>query len=276
MNKQRRKSGERLKIVESKEFKAYIDQAVVHINNGWKTGEIFADIITQWPEHNEWFHQKLMSEAYKRIRNTLHRDREYIFQLHMNRYEDLYKQTMIMEDFFHRPLEPRRDYEVIKFKLTTAMKILKQKEDLVGLHNKDVVIEIENNNTTVISDKPGGIKLANLTLEERIELLGYLKQTRTVPIEGERQVLIKKKVSGEMQTIQAVAVDTEFDELPEKVVDKIKTDYGKKKIHYIEAPLVEDLVDRSKPNRTLKDVTESIDEGIKKKFEKLMKRKVEK
>jgi len=271
----KRKPGERLQLVESDQFKRHINRAIELINKGWRSTQVFADIVSVWPEHNSWFHDVLMRKAYEQIRNTLHKDREYIFQLHMNRYEELYQQAMIMEDHYNRPLEIKRDWKVISYKLQTALKILKQKEELIGLHNKDVVIEIENNNTTVINDKSGGIVLMKLTLDERIELLNYLRQARTVPIEGERQILIKTKNTSTVQAIEK-PIDVEYEEMPDKVIDKMIDDKGVAKIHYIEAPMIEDFTNPNESGKTLREVQQSIDDGIKSKFEKLMKRTVKK
>lgn len=277
-----RRKKNKLIVVESPKFHQYVDRATELIHKGWRSNEIYADIVSVWPEHNHFYHKELMDRAYLNIRNTLHKDRQYIFQLHMTRYEDLFRQSMIMEDNANRLLDPKKDWQTIIYKLQTALKVLKNKEDLVGLHNKDVVIEIENNNTTIISEKSeGAIQLTNLSLNEKIELLSLLRETRTIPIEGERQVIIKKRTLDENNEIVSdkrtiTATDAQYEEMPDSVVDKMVEDFGKPKIMYIEAPLIEDYVDRSKKPKTLKQVQESIDGNIKDKFEKLMKRTAKK
>lgn len=277
----RTKKQKKLDILESDQFKGYVRQAVELINKGWRSPEVYADIVSVWPEHNHFYHKELMDRAYRVIRDTLHKDRQYIFQLHMQRYEELFKQMMVMEDVANRPLDPKKDWQTVSHKLNSALRILKQKEDLVGLHSKDVVIEIENNNTTVIHQEGDKIKLDNLSLVEKIELLDMLKQIRVTPIEGERQIVIKKKVLGEDNEVVEqrrviTATDVQYEEMPEGVVDKMKVDPGKQVVHYIEAPVVEDHTGGLKKGKTLKDVQEMIDTGIKEKFERLMKRTVKK
>lgn len=264
--------------------KECIERAKELLFKGHTQAEIHVDLLCIDSKLRKAAFDEIIAEAYKQLYKALHRDREYIFQLHMSRYEELYKRSTDMVDKHGMSLNAKDNWPIIVGRYQTAMRILKLKEDLLGVHNKDLVIEIENNNTTIIDDgESGKIKMKDLTLEEKIELLSMLKEIRTVPIEGDRQIVIKKKtlnetneVTEETQSFQESAIDIQYEEMPEKVIDKIKPDQEEEEVKYIQSPVVEDYVDRSIANKTLEQVTGAINTDLKEKFEKLMSRKLPK
>lgn len=222
---------------------------------------------------------EIIGESYKTLYKTIHRDREFIFQLHMNRYEDLYRRSVTMEDRHGRALDANRDRASIIYKAQIAMKILKQKEDLLGLHNNDFIVEIDNNITSVEDKELYAVRLARLGPDEKIELLSLIKKARTVPIEGDRQIIVKKKVLDEnnipiVEEKQfSVVQDIQYEEMPEQVVDKLQEVTTEKDDQYIESPIIIDNVDRKLVRKSLSELKHGIDTNLKKNFEKLIRRK---
>jgi hypothetical protein len=224
---------------------------------------------------------EVVREAYKNLYKTIHRDREFLFQLHMNRYEDLYRRSITMTDRFGRALDATRNRDAMIYKGGIAMKILKQKEDLVGLHNNDTFIEIDNQITGVEDKETYQVRLGKMTMEEKIELLSLIKKSRAVPIEGDRQIILKKKtlnsnneiVTETSKHFEGDAVDIKYEEMPDMVVDKMQEVRTEKDEEYLESPIIIDNVDRSIRPRELGELKGAIDTTLKEKFEKLIKRK---
>lgn len=261
-------------------IKECIERAKEMLFQGHSISEIKIDLLAIDSTLNVHEIRLVLNEAYDRLHTTVHRDREYIFQLHMSRYEELYKRAMNMRNNHGIEFSPTKDWNIIVNRFQTAMRILKLKEELIGLHNKDIVIEIENNNTTVIKEgEPDHIMLTGLSFDEKVELLALLKEARTVPIEGDRQIVIKKKTLNENNEpidetykFQESAIDIQYEEMPEKVIDKMKEEPSDEKIEYMDSPIVEDYVDRTVTTRTFDDVSKMIDNDLKNKFEKIMRR----
>jgi len=225
---------------------------------------------------------EVVREAYKNLYKTIHRDREFLFQLHMNRYEDLYRRSVTMTDRFGRALDANKNRDAMVYKASLAMKILKQKEELVGLHNNDLYIEIDNQVTGVEDKETYPVRLAKIPLAERIELLALIKKSRAVQIEGDRQIIIKKKVLTEDGKIvtetsthfaSEAIVDIKYEEMPEAVIDKIQDIATEKDEEYMTSPIIIDNVDRNLRGKGLDELKNTIDTKLKETFEKLIKRK---
>lgn len=269
-------------IFDTPKFQGYVDQLADLVCKGWKHFELYAEIISQEPDLKDSAFNKLLMRAYAKVRNKLHRDREYIFQLHLQRYEELYKRAMDMTDKSMIELDERKHVGPILSKIGDAMKTLKYKEELVGLHDKSLVLEVTTDETTVVQSnidayKGSGYDLSKLSLQEKVELLQLLNEARVTPVEGIRQTMIKKVTvttvsSGESETNDK-PIDIAYEEMPEKVIDKLQQTSDDEKEMYIESLIIEDLVDRTVKTKSLEELHESIDESLKAKFEKAMRRR---
>lgn len=276
-------------LAETPKYKGYVKEIIKMILDGYHSYDMYSEIIAQEPEMKEGMFNRLLMKAYASVRNKLHRDREYTFQLHLSRYEDLYKRTMQLTDRFHRELDINKHIGPIISKISDALKILKNKEDLVGLHDRNLILEVTTKETTIVRDEAkkgkgkehSGYDIDKLTLEEKIELLETLSSIRTVPIEGVRQTVIKRTMitvtEGSAVTHAQLVrpnetIDVVYEEMPEKVVHKlqeVKTNIGPE---YINSPIIEDLVDRTIQPKTIEQLRGKIDDDLKSKFEKLIKR----
>lgn len=230
------------RLIDTKQYQKKIEEIYEMLKEGIPPSEILASLMIDDDEMTEGKFIPLLKHAYTYADNVLHKDREYIFRLHMSRYEKIYRECMVMTDKWNRPLDPKtKDWPIIVGKYLSAMKALKAKEDLLGLHEKSFVIEFNDTKATVVNKEEAfrglnipGYDLFKLSLEEQIELLSLIKEIRTVPIHGIQRLVVRKTVvqitEGNMSTMEKKVniddintVDAVFQgELPEDVVSKFE------------------------------------------------------
>lgn len=109
---------------------------------------------------------------------------------------------------------------------------------MLGLHDRSMVLEFNDHRAVVVEQsdfEPGrhvaGFDLDKLTLKDTRQLLDLTQETRTVPIEGVQRVVIKT-TKIELSTGNTITntkmidnidtVDIEFEEMPDRVVDRFK------------------------------------------------------
>lgn len=206
------------------------------LKEGVRSNEIFALMLIQEPDLGETRFLKLLKYAYKYFEQQLHKDREYTFALHMDRYEDIFNKCIQFEDMWGVPLDPKKDWHVISNRLQNALKALKSKEELLGLHDKSMVIEFNDNQAVIIEEKTEsskipGYDIEQLSIEETKELLQLIQECRTTPLDGVQRVIVKTTkieiTTGNLaQVTQAtdniVTKDIEFEEMPEDIISKIQ------------------------------------------------------
>lgn len=230
------------RLIDTKKYQKQVEQVYEYLKMGMEPNEILPALMVDDDEMTETRFIPLLRHAYVYADNTLHKNREYIFRLHMSRYEKIYRECMEMVDKSNRPLNPKtKDWSIMVGKYVGAMKALKSKEELLGLHDKSFVIEFNDHKAVVVNKEDNhrglnvpGYDLSRLSLEEQIELLSLIKEIRTVPITGVQRVVIKRTVvqitEGNMNMIEKKSrvddvktIDIEFqEELPEDVVSKFK------------------------------------------------------
>ena len=233
---------EALKIHDPK-YQELIEQTFKYLRQGMRSNEIFANLMIEDNSFTEAQFIELLKYTYQYADNALQKDREYLFQLHMDRYEKIYEQCMTMHDSWHRPLDPVKDWNVMLMKFKAALKALKAKEDLLGLHDKSMVLEFKDQQAIVVeqetlrggANKVGGFDLDLLTNKELEELVQLIGETRTVPIEGIQRVIVKqtkieintttgsRSVNEVTQhTDQVETKDITYEEMPDNVVDSFE------------------------------------------------------
>lgn len=200
--------------------------------DGYNRKELHSHIIFHYPELKTVnSRNRAIQDAYDYAEVEAFKDKEYTFHTHIDRYEKMYADSLVMEDGWGRPLDPKEDWHIMVARYSNALKALKMKEQLLGLHDKNVAIEINNRTASVITTKEekrgvlGGFDFNKLTLQEKKDLLELLKATRK-PIDGVLPVLIKQNevtiiVNGEVLEEETVE-DVEYEELPDEVVTKFK------------------------------------------------------
>lgn len=219
--------------LESEQYLKAQDEIAELLHKGWLVNEIYAEMLVDIPDLTELLFNKMVKAAYDKVKTTIHRNREYIFKLHMDRYETIYKKNTEMVDSWNVPLDPKKDWHIIVAKHSSALKALKAKEDLLGLHNKDVVIDITENDA-VMHAKPemrGRIPfdLEQLTFDEKVELIGLLKEAKVSEDDGVRKLIVKKTplqlvVEDPNRPSPSLieTIDVIYEEMPAKIVDKLQ------------------------------------------------------
>lgn len=198
---------------------------------GYNRQELVSHIIFNYPELKTVnSRNRAIQDAYEYAEVEAFKDKEYTFHTHIDRYERMYSDSLVMEDGWGRPLDPKEDWHIMVARYSNALKALKLKEQLLGLHDKNIAIEINNRTATIVTTKEetrglfGGFDFDKLTLQEKKELLELLRLTRK-PIEGVLPVLIKENhttvmINGEV--LNDNIEDIEYEELPQQVVTKFK------------------------------------------------------
>ncbi len=220
--------------IDTPEYQALIDRVYQYIKDGFSSTEIYATLILEDDEMTETIFIKTLKLAYEYGENQLHKDREYIFQLHMDRYEKIYQQSIVLENSWHRPLDPIKDWTLITMRYAQAMEALKNKEKLIGLHDKSVVIELNDQKATLIEpdNERGGVPgfdLTKLNMQQKKEMLQLVTEARTTPIEGIQRVEIKRttiqidmNTGDRTKSVTVTNVDNvssvTFEEMPKNVV----------------------------------------------------------
>lgn len=228
-------------MVDTVDYQEKVEEIFGYIKQGMRSQEIFAMLNVDDPSITESRFVKMLGYAFDFAKNAMHKDRDYVFQLHMARYEDIYQKLMEEVDGFVRPTtqEEWARWRTVVTKYQQAIAALGHKENLLGLHDKKVVLEFNDHQAVVInnSDKTSGegiagYNLSNITLDEQIELLSYIKEARTVPIEGIQRIVIKRTLielnpeTGERGPLQNVLnidniQEVKFEEMPANVISKM-------------------------------------------------------
>lgn len=226
--------------IQTREYQTLIERTYEYLKEGVRAEEIFKTLVIEDSEMTDMKFGKILNYAYEYGENELHKDREYIFQLHMQRYEDLYRESLIMHDSQHRPLDPTKHAPIMARKYMTAIKALKSKEDLLGLHDKSVVLEFNDNKAIIVEQESlrGGSNVIEgyepdrLSNDDLRRLLNLIQKARTVPIEGVQRVSIRQtKVEISINnepistqiTTQIDNIDksiVQFEDMPNNVVEK--------------------------------------------------------
>lgn len=233
--------------IDTVEYQEKVESIYECIKKGMRRAEIFATLCVTDHELTERGFLELMMYAEKYAENAIHRDRDYVFQLHMGRYEKIYEKALEKADDGHRLFttikgnkEKWAHWQSTVTNYQQALSALNHKEDLLGLHDKRVVLEFNDQKAIVVEkeenrggDGVAGYCLDNLTLQEQIELLGLIKDARTIPIEGIQRVVVKtttieidpetgqRKVGQLIQNIDQIQA-VEFEEMPENVQKRMK------------------------------------------------------
>lgn len=280
--------------IDNEEYQKQVEHVYEWIKEGLRSNEILTMLTIEDESMTQAKFIELMQYAYEYAELSLHKDREYVFQLHMDRYENMYNKSIQLTNSWGQALDPKKDWAIIRARFSNAMKSLRSKEELVGLHDKSIVLEFNDHKALVIEKEETRGKYIQgfdpdcLSLEEKKELLDIIKEARTVPIEGIQRVVIKKTVieinantlesqrKEVSKSIDDIEIhDIEFEEMPDDVVSKFNelktetdedlTDRGS--VH------IEDLTPTQKENKTGADVAESINNNL---LEELKKRRLEK
>mgnify|MGYP001599055636 CR=1 FL=1 len=269
------------------QYQKKIEEVAQYIVEGLRSNEIYATLLVEDNSLTENRFKKLLQRAYAFAFSSLHKDREYIFELHMDRYEDLYNKSMYMfNDRYQTPLDPKKEWHLIVSRYVNEMKALKAKEDLIGLHDKSMVIEVNQGKAVVIEHDNreeksiAGYDLDALTDQEQIELLALIKDIRVVPIEGVQKVTIKRTVieintetlqrEQRQETINIGHVEVrEFEDMPDDVVSKFENTLPVEEVKEPETGIIlQDDVPKDIGKKDLRQIQESINSTALDEFKK--------
>lgn len=272
--------------IDTPEYQGKVEMVYEYIKQGMRSNEIYALMMVEDEKLTERAFHELLRHAYLYAENALHRDREYVFQLHMDRYERTYEKNLVMVDSWNNPLDPKKHWHIMVAKYVNALKALESKEKLVGLHDKSVSLEFTDQKV-IIEEKEDdrgkipGYDINKLSFEEQKELLALIKECRTVPIEGIQRVVIKKTVieintdTGD-RTVEDV-VETEdipYEELHDEVVSKMQVETTPKEEDEIPAgPLLIDSVKITKKPKQAEDVERTLQKSALDVFREKLKQK---
>lgn len=288
LNDKPRRKGQgthRVHLIDTPEYQAKIERIYEYIKQGMRSNEIFAMMIVEDEKLTEKAFIELLRNAYIFAENALHKDRDYVFQLHMDRYEKVYEKNMVMVNSWNQPLDRRKDWAIMCAKYINALNALISKEKLLGLHDKSVSLEFNEQQVTLTDEQTDrgsipGYDIEKLTLAEQKELLTLIKEARTVPIEGIQRVTIKKTVieinteTGD-RTVndEQETIDIGFEDMPAPVVHKFENIPDPEDEPQPEmGPIVIDNTPKVKPKEA-DDVKESINKQMIDKFKEKLKEK---
>lgn len=271
--------------VDTIEYQEKIEKIYGYIKDGMSSNEIYALLLSEDNSLGEDSFMQIMKHAYQWAENASHKDRDFIFQLHMDRYEKMWEKSMEMTDRFGRKLDAKvnhDDWPIICAKYVNGMKVLKSKEDLLGLHDKSIVLEFNEEKAVIVETdtddrgKVPGVSFGNLTLEEKKELLEYIQQARTIPIEGVQRVSVKTfKIeintdTGERKKTEVIknidnVQDISYEEMPEPVISKMKKPRKREDQPMPHAPIMIDEAGQE-TGKSLEDIQSNMKQSFIDKF----------
>lgn len=232
----KKKSGQgshAVQLIDTPEYQAKVEKVYTLLKEGLRSNEVYAMMCMEEPDLSEARFVDMIKAAYQFSEVVLHKDREYVFQLHMDRYEKLYNDSSNMVNMWGQPLDPVKDWHIMTIKYQQMIQALQSKERLVGLHDKAITLEF--NETSVTAKMPqetrggvllGGIDLTRLTLDEKKELLALIQESRTNNLDGIQKVVIKKTVieinPHEGKITDRNTLDIAFQDMPADVVSKMQ------------------------------------------------------
>lgn len=237
LNDKPRKTGQGTRLVhlvDTPEYQAKVEQIYEYIKQGMRSNEIFVMMMIEDETLSDEKFTTMLKHAYVFAENALHKDREYVFQLHMDRYEKIYEKQLVMTNVWGKPLDPKSDWAVISARYANAIKALESKEKLLGLHDKAMVVEFNEQKAVMVeTDESKGVipgfSIDKLTLAEQKELLEIIREARTVPLEGVQRVTMRKTVieinpiTGTRNVKQDTeTIDVTYEDMPPDVVTKMK------------------------------------------------------
>lgn len=220
-------AGRKADIINTEPYKAAQKEIEKMLRQGYNVYEIYASILVELPEMTNDQFRMMVRSAYEHAKVTIHRNREFVFKQHMNRYERIYQKAL--EDVEN--LDAKKDWAIITSKYVSAMKALKSKEDLLGLHDKNVVIEITEDEATMkLKPETRGrmpFDFEALTFEEMKELVALIKEAKISEEDGVRKLVVKKHAPNLINEIpspveQSNVIDVVYEEMPAKVVDQLQ------------------------------------------------------
>lgn len=122
----------------------------------------------------------ILSKASQIISEEFEKNDEYVLGLHLERYQKEIKNLYLKIP----KLEKRKDLgdwkkqEMINSCYFEILDIMFHKERLLQLHNKKVVVRINQINNTIIRERKNKWNLSNLTLSERVDFLNLVQKSK--------------------------------------------------------------------------------------------------
>ena len=176
--------------------------------------------------------------AYETLKIEANKEKAHAFAVHLGRYEKIYKTSRDKFIEIAKSEDEEEDDEEVKWNPSwkalanlqmTMIQALKYREDLIGLHDKKLNIQI-NNNVAKIYDKKTAksatsFDTSKLTFKEKLELRELLEESRLSTIEGVFPVILvdHSKYTEEVDAEFTLVKDNKGGEpLPEDVISKMK------------------------------------------------------
>lgn len=284
--------------IDTPEYQDQIKRVYELFKEGLRADEVYTMLCIEDDKMSEEQFNKLMAYAYKWAENESLKDRENAWQTHMARYENIYEKAMqMMSHYKNIPLDKtnRNDIEQIRIRCTQAMDALKNKEELIGLHDKRVVLEFNDGEATIVDNNETGTytgipgyNLDNLSLAEKVELLALIKEARTTPQTGVQRVVVKTRTiqidlqSGNRQLIEQRqnidklnVKDVEYEEMPPDVVSKFTNTREIVPEPEVDPHIIDSRYKELPPNKTAQDTKDSIQNKVLEKLKEQLREKNE-
>lgn len=286
-------------LIDKPEYQQKVERVYSLIKDGMSKDEVYAILLVEDNDFNEESFKELLEYSFKYSENEALRERENAWQTHMARYENVYEQAMRMVGNKNIPLDLSsfKDFELIRVKAQQALQALKYKEELIGLHDKKVIIEFNDiSNEATVVDNPNaigrgnlpGYNMDNLALLEKIELLALIKEARTTPPTGVQRVVIKQRKieidlqSGNRQMIEQSrklevlnVKDIEFEEMPVDIVSRMKNTREIEPEPDVDPHIIDSRSKEVIPNKTAQDTKDNIQNKVLEKLREQLKEKNE-
>jgi hypothetical protein len=254
-----------------------VDRIFQYIIEGRQKSDVFLLLQQEDPTIDLKRFNKLEKEAISHVEMTIHKDREYVFALHLDRYERIYWESMKLENRAGFKLDPYKDLSQIAMSYKDAIISLRSKEELIGLHNPKMILELDQDKAYAVDDRLAtgrlpGLDLEKLSLEELIELLAIVKESRTVEENGVQRVVVKQRtvieIDGQLRVENIThnidnvlpIEDIGFEEMPEDVVSKMIDSTPPEPVPEPVKELIQDLVPKVE-KKEARDVLQKIHEN---------------
>lgn len=172
------------------------------------------------------------SSAYASYRRQIELEKINLVSLHINRYEDLFKQVK-NKDFSR--IKPERQWQAQIDQHLELVSILQSKEKIIGVHSKTFKVRLNNFYEKKKLVKLSDFNLEKLTVSEKIELLGLFDKCRVnkdmdIKVIGNKKQDIAQDVSFEevslientLKEVNIQPIDNDADSKPKLTLGELK------------------------------------------------------
>lgn len=241
------------------------------MKKGLSLPEIEEEVGRKLKVYGAFFRKQVLTDAYKAFEKMEVTEKQKLYDLHMNRYERHYRKAKKNLDGFSEFYNAEQ-YERWMSNMNASLNALKGKEIMMGFHEKDFKITINNNEVIVTQKSHGNAprlyhQISKLDQDELIELRELLVDARIKDVDG---IWPTRKVKPQeaVQDIEYVEVEeVEEDDMPDNVIKEMQKEVDLEPNEDYPNPEILDNITKAIQQKSQQQLLDAINKKKEKKLE---------